>query len=315
MENIVKQLEKFNYSYCISLATKSEVETSSACGQLKVLTESINKRNESPEDKLKLLNKIEYKNGICYCSMLPDGSLIEHTDGFLPAYISDNAVNKHSDKLEEADAGDRTQKWMIGISTMTGCPCGCKMCTASSFKNNMRNLTPDEMWMQVEFALNQHKEIDPLKTKQLKISLVRLGDPGLNLENVKKFCDIVFEKLPNAYIFISTIGIKGNDFSWINGKNITLQFSIHSLNEERRNWLIPFKNKMTFEEIGKTRVQTKKKISLNFMILDEADFDIDVLRKYFDPEFFFIKFTHFNPTDYAEKNGITSGLIYNDNLL
>ena len=31
--------------------------------------------------------------------------------------------------------------------------------------------------------------------------------------------------------------------------NITLQLSLHSLDEEKRNWLIPYKNKMTIQEL------------------------------------------------------------------
>ena len=43
-----------------------------------------------------------------------------------------------------------------------------------------------------------------------------MGEPFLNLDNIKKTIDTV-NKLynPNTHHYISTIGIKGSDFSWI----------------------------------------------------------------------------------------------------
>ena len=117
-----------------------------------------------------------------------------------------------------------------------------------------------------------------------------------------------------VHCYISTIGVKGTDFSWIKG-NRTLQVSLHSLDEERRNELIPFKNKMTIEELGQIRTQSDLKTTVNMTLVDVADFDINKLTKYFDPEYFFIKVSPINPNPISEKNNMGKGIIKAENLV
>ena len=89
---------------------------------------------------------------------------------------------------------------------------------------------------------------------------------------------------------LKLIFIKGSDFSWIKG-NTTLQISLHSLDEKRRDELIPFKNKMTIEELGQIRTNSNLKTTVNLTLVDTEDFDIEKLYKYFDPKYFFTSWT------------------------
>ena len=57
----------------------------------------------------------------------------------------------------------------------------------------------------------------------------------VNIDNIRKTIEKITQFYPNTHHYISTIGIKGSDFSWIKD-NITLQISLHSLDEERRNY-------------------------------------------------------------------------------
>jgi len=194
---------------------------------------------------MKELRKKTFKNGVVYCLQLEDGFLVETTDTFLPYYTKD-AIGRHQNKLDNNELGDRTERWMIGVSTMSGCPVRCKFCATGNMKR-YRNLTAEEIVAQVEFAISK-AGADPSKAKEFKINYTRMGEPFLNIDAVKEAIRIITEKYPNTHHYVSTIGIKGSDFSFIKG-NITLQISLHSFDDDKRNWLIPYKNKMAIKEL------------------------------------------------------------------
>lgn len=170
---------------------------------------------------MKELRKKSFKNGVVYCLQLEDGFLVETTDTFLPYYTKD-AIGRHQNKLDNNELGDRTERWMIGVSTMSGCPVRCKFCATGNMKR-YRNLTAEEIVAQVEFVISK-AGADPSKAKEFKINYTRMGEPFLNIDAVKEAIRIITEKYPNTHHYVSTIGIKGSDFSFIKG-NITLQIS------------------------------------------------------------------------------------------
>lgn len=130
------------------------------------------------------LRKKTFKNGVVYCLQLEDGFLVETTDTFLPYYTKD-AIGRHQNKLDNNELGDRTERWMIGVSTMSGCPVRCKFCATGNMKR-YRNLTADEIVAQVEFAISHAGGADPAKAKEFKINYTRMGEPFLNIEAVKE---------------------------------------------------------------------------------------------------------------------------------
>jgi 23S rRNA (adenine2503-C2)-methyltransferase len=201
---------------------------------------------------------------------------------------------------------------MIGVSVSSGCPVRCKFCATGTLKK-YRNLTAEEIVEQVMFIVNKHPEIDPKNSKEFKINYTRMGEPFLNIDNVRKAIEIISEMFPNTHHYISTIGIKNADYSWVKG-NITLQVSLHSLVDEKRNWLIPYKHKVSIEELGQIRTDSNLKTTINMTLVDESDFDINELKKYFDPEKFFVKLSPINPNCVSEKNGVGLGAITAENL-
>ena len=60
-----------------------------------------------------------------------------------------------------------------------------------------------------------------------------MGEPFLNIEAVKSNLKRITEIFPNTHHYISTIGIKDSDFSFVKG-NVTLQINLHSFDEEKR---------------------------------------------------------------------------------
>jgi len=260
---------------------------------------------------MNIKKKKQFKNGCVYCIELEDGRMIETTDTFLPFYTKD-AVGRHQNFLDDDELGDRYERWMIGVSVMSGCPVGCKFCATGQMKG-FRNLTALEIVGQVDFIVEK-QGINPKNAKEFKINYTRMGEPFLNIENVKEAISIISEKYPNVHHYVSTIGVKNSDFSFVRG-NITLQLSLHSLDETHRNWIIPFKNKMSISELGKVRTNSDLKTTLNLSLINESDFDIDKIKEHFDKDSFFIKISPINPNVTSEKNGLGSGVIEGINLI
>ena len=260
---------------------------------------------------MQIIKKKDFSNGTVYALKTDDGFLLETTDTFLPYYTKD-AIGRNQNKLSSYELGSRAERWMIGVSCMSGCPVHCRFCATGQMKG-YRNLTAEEIVEQVEFIINSREE-KFIEAKEHKINYTRMGEPFLNIDNVRKAIEIIDEKYPNTHHYISTIGIKDSDFSWIKD-NITLQISVHSLIDEKRNWLIPFKNKMTLTELGQIRTKSNLKTTLNMTLVDKDDFDIVRLKELFNPEYFFIKLSPINPNPVSEMNGMGLGVVESINLV
>lgn len=252
-----------------------------------------------------------FANGTVYALKTADGFPLEVTDTFLPFYTRD-AIGRKQNLLDSSVLGDRTERWMCGVSVASGCPVRCQFCCTGQLKR-FRNLTAEEIVEQVEFVLGKNNDRFT-EAKEHKINYTRMGDTFLNVDNVRKAIEIIDRRYPGTHHYVSTIGIRGSDFSWIRD-NITLQLSLHSLDEDRRNKLIPFKRKMSIEELGQVRTESKLKTTLNMTLVDERDFDIDVLRRYFDLKHFFIKLSPINENETSVANKMGKGIVNGLNLV
>ena len=269
---------------------------------------------------LKEIKNKSFTNGVVYLLKTDDNFFIETTDTFLPYYTKD-AIGRNQNCLTDYNVGSRNERWMIGVSVQSGCPIHCKFCATGKMKK-FRNLSVDEIIQQVLFVLHKNEiKFDKeygcyhINSKEFKINYTRMGEPFLNIENVKEAIEVIDGLIDiDVHHYISTIGIKGSDFSWIKG-NITLQLSVHSFDEEYRDWLIPFKNKMTLEELGKIRTNSNLKTTVNLTLVRENDFDIEKLKQYFDPKYFLIKLSPINKNEISDKNDLGNGIIESVNLI
>lgn len=254
----------------------------------------------------------KFANGVVYALGTDDGYPIETTDTFLPFYTKD-AIGEKQNVLKDYATGNRSERWMIGVSVSSGCPVRCKFCATGQLKK-WRNLTADEIVEQFTFIIDKNPDCFFQLAKEHKINYTRMGEPFLNIGEVRKAIERIESGYPNTHHYVSTIGIKGSDFSWIKD-NITLQLSVHALSDERRDWLIPYKDKMTLEELGQIRTKSDLKTTVNLTLVDEKDFDINVLKKYFNPEYFFIKLSPVNKNKVSDKNKLGEGIIEQINLV
>lgn len=264
----------------------------------------------APSD-LKIIDLRHFANGSVYALETADGYMLETTDTFLPAYTRDCAGGFNG--LRDESPGSRAERWMIGVSTMSGCPVHCQFCATGSMKK-CRNLTWKEIVAQVKMMADMNIQYAFTDAIEHKINYTRMGEPFMNIENVRHAIEVIDAIYPGTHHYVSTIGLKGSDFSWIKD-NITLQISLHATNDEKRKQLIPHPGLMSLQELGQIRTGSKLKTTLNLTLVNKDDFDINVLQEHFDPQHFFVKLSPVNPNDVASHNGIEQGVILTANLL
>lgn len=185
---------------------------------------------------------------------------------------------------------DRT---VICCSTQSGCPIGCRFCGSGDYF--VRSLTTEEIVNQVEVALEE-TGVEPNKIDKLQIMFMSMGEPMLNWKNLERALVILYNKYPEAALLISTSAPKVNqafaDLVTLSKAipTIGLQFSVHESNDEARNKLIPFKEKMSLIEIANVgafwSAFTGRRPYFNYCVHEDNNKLVDVkrLRELFNPE-------------------------------
>jgi len=212
----------------------------------------------------------------------------------------------------------RDEKWVLLVSTMFGCPVGCKMCDAGGFYHGKPGQA--EILAQVDFLVRKRYPDGHIPCRQFKIQFARMGEPSLNMAVLE-----VLDELPRRYVApglmpsISTIApygaqrffdrlleIKQPHYS---GGRFQFQFSLHTTDTALRDELIPVK-KWSFAQMAaygeRFYVPGDRKITLNFALANGMPVEPDVLLAYFDPQKYIIKITPLNPTYRAVENSLSS---------
>jgi len=212
---------------------------------------------------------------------------------------------------------NREEKWVNIISTMVGCPVGCKMCDAGgSFS---RRLSVREMQAQMEFLATQKFPDGNVTSGIWKLQLARMGEPTLNPHVLEFLSELGKKGQKNMVISLSTVGpsqcapfiqeLKNIKNLYFSGR-FQLQFSIHSTDDETRRRLIPVKG-LALPEIAALGRQFRspgdKKITLNFIVMKDVEIDPGRIARLFDPLNFLIKLTPLNPTYRARYHKILPG--------
>lgn len=216
------------------------------------------------------------------------------------------------------------EKWVITISTQYGCSMNCRFCDVPKVGKGV-NATLADLINQTVYALTLHPEI--IHTKRLNIHYARMGEPTFNknvLIHASGVKQLIKPRLGKSLIHpvISTMMPKRNTglaeylYIWCNEiKNgiydgdAGLQLSINSTDEKQREFMFSG-NAMALDEIGslvKTLPYPKgRKYALNFALADEYIIDVNVLKRYFDPEVFMCKITPLHMTKSCIDNEIVT---------
>lgn len=148
---------------------------------------------------LEYVRQRDFANGAVYMLRTEDGYLLEVTDTYLPFYTKD-CINKHTNELKQGVLESRANRWMIGVSCMSGCPVHCSFCATGKLKK-WRSLTAEEIFEQVKYILDKNKEWNPINSQEFKINYTRVGEPFLNIDNVKKAMKLVDDYVKNKSIY------------------------------------------------------------------------------------------------------------------
>jgi 23S rRNA (adenine2503-C2)-methyltransferase len=215
------------------------------------------------------------------------------------------------------------EKWVITISTQYGCSMGCKFCDVPQVGRGI-NATFNDLVNQVKNALLLHPEVK--QTKRVNLHYARMGEPTFNEDVITSayYLKGYFDSLGwGFHPVVSTVMPFSNDrylvgdfiYKWIELKNnfngeAGLQISVNTTDEAIRKKIMP--NALCFSEIKhilypEIEGLKGRKIALNFAITD-SPIDAELLRRYFDPQYFMCKITPMHKTKAVIKNGmITDG--------
>lgn len=195
---------------------------------------------------------------------------------------------------------DRT---VLCISVQSGCPVGCKFCgTGHKF---IRNLKSQEIISQVKHCLKdmQIEDINE-KGKRFQIMFMSMGEPLLNFSNVELAIIELNKKYPNAELLISTIApttypkYYSSLFELSKKINkIGLQFSVHEAFDDKRNELIPYKQKLSLVELRDIGINwnkiTNRPVYINYCVHENnhSEAELNRLKDLFSPVCFNFTFS------------------------
>ena len=194
------------------------------------------------------------------------------------------------------------KRTVLCVSVQSGCPVGCKFCGTG--KKFIRNLTTDEIVSQVKYCLKD-MNIENVNSagERFQIMFMSMGEPTLNIDNVVDAIKELHTLYANAELLISTVGVRNKDAFEkllkisIEIPKVGLQFSVHEAFEEKRNELIPYKNKLNLREMRDFGIdwnrQTKRPVFINYCIGEnnQSVEEMDRLKDLFSPAVFNITFS------------------------
>lgn len=185
---------------------------------------------------------------------------------------------------------DYAARTVICCSTQSGCPVGCRFCGAGD--NFVRSLTAREIIEQPWYLLRE-TGICTSDIKRLQIMFMSMGEPLLNQGALIQSLHSLYTAYPQAALLIST-SAPVVDYSAIRNVSaeiptVGLQFSVHESTDAARDRLIPFKAKLTLQEIAREGVwwhqATGRRPFFNYCVHDGNNTVEDAMRlcTLFDP--------------------------------
>lgn len=194
----------------------------------------------------------------------------------LPEVITLNEDNETVKALLVFADGSKTETVLMRhqygsglcVSTQVGCAMSCAFCQSGKLKKR-RNLTAGEMVSQIIFM----SKISPVA----HISVMGIGEPLDNFDNVKSFLEIISSPYGLAYgerhITLSTCGIVPmiKRLPKINA-GFNLAVSLHAPNDELRSKLMPVNKRWGLEELlGAIKTYSSeygKRIAFEYILID-----------------------------------------------
>lgn len=159
----------------------------------------------------------------------------------------------------------------VCVSTQAGCNMGCKFCRSGRLKK-IRNLTAGEIVQQV-LHINR---ISPLSG----ISVMGIGEPLDNMENVLDFVDIMLYQKGLSFaprkITVSTCGLVPQIEAMTEMKfPSNLAISLHAPNDKLRSQLMPVNNAYPLEQlmaaVKNFSEKLNKRVALEYVMIKDVN--------------------------------------------
>jgi 23S rRNA (adenine2503-C2)-methyltransferase len=210
----------------------------------------------------------------------------------------------------------RSEKWVLIVSTLKGCPVGCPICDAGG--DYRGRLTADEILDQIDRLVRSRFPDGRARTRRVKIQFARMGEPALNdavIETLGRLPGAL--DLPGLMPCVSTVAPAGRG-AWFDalerikkerfgGGAFQMQFSLHTTCAEARRRLIPVRT-WSHEEIAAFGARFfepgDRLLTLNFAPARGLPLDPETLPPLLRPDVFAIKLTPINPTFAARESGL-----------
>lgn len=190
----------------------------------------------------------------------------------------------------------------VCVSTQVGCAMGCKFCRSGRLKRR-RDLLPEEMTGQI-LAIQQ-----AFGVKVTGVSVMGIGEPFDNFDNVMAFCDIITAgkglAVGESHITISTCGLVPQLYRFAQQPHpCNLAISLHAPNDELRNSLMPVNRRYPLQELIKAAehfsVTANRRVTLEYIMLsgvNDAPEHAQQLSDLIGGRNFYVNIIPYNPTD------------------
>ncbi len=245
-------------------------------------------------------------------------------DDIARVYVAESMDGRRLEFVESVQPPlTHDDKWVLIISTLYGCPVGCRFCDAGGYYDG--RISKEDLLAQLDHMVLSRYPDGRIPSGKFKIQFARMGEPAYN----DAILDVMRElperyEAPGLMLSLSTIAPSSRTRFFdelldvkreLYQGRFQFQFSIHTTDEAKRRWLIPHSTWSLQEMSRYGRLMAKddeRKVVLNFAVGTGLPIESDVLLEHFDPEHFIIKLTPVNPTFQARSNNIISVLSGDD---
>jgi 23S rRNA (adenine2503-C2)-methyltransferase len=175
------------------------------------------------------------------------------------AQVSIDGTQKWLLQFEDANQAEavhipEARRGTLCVSSQVGCTLSCKFCHTGT-QTLVRNLTAGEIIGQFMVARDVFEEW-PTPESDRKVShivMMGMGEPLYNYENVKAALKIIMDPngiaLPARKITLSTSGVVPNIVKCGEELGVNLAISLHAVNNELRDKIMPINKKYPLEEL------------------------------------------------------------------
>ncbi|MEL7058852.1 MAG: 23S rRNA (adenine(2503)-C(2))-methyltransferase RlmN [Acidobacteriota bacterium] len=189
--------------------------------------------------------------------------------------------------IEAVDIPDGERRTLC-VSSQAGCALACRFCV-TGFWGAGRNLGADEIVAQVDWVVRKAAAArDPQEdARGLNLVFMGMGEPLLNLENVRDALEILMGQISWRRITLSTAGvIPGIEdlAGW--PRRPRLAISLHAPDEARRDELMPINKRWPLRELmpvlKRFPLTPKERITFEYILIDgfnDAPADADLLAR------------------------------------